>query len=100
MCDFPCPPSPDPSLPPFSPPPSLQFVIYLSSLIRAVVALHGVVQNKIDFQEMEEGGKEGGKEGGRDGGKEGRTEGGKTEEGKENGEKKGASGEKGKGGKK
>ncbi|TFJ84018.1 hypothetical protein NSK_005113 [Nannochloropsis salina CCMP1776] len=78
----------------------MHFVIYLSSLIRAVVALHGVVQNKIDFQEMEEGGKEGGKEGGRDGGKEGRTEGGKTEEGKENGEKKGASGEKGKGGKK
>lgn len=35
----------------------MHFIIYLSSLIRAIVALHGVVQNKIDFSEGEEGGR-------------------------------------------
>ena len=29
----------------------MHFIIYLSSLVRAIVALHGVVQNKIQFKD-------------------------------------------------
>ena len=50
----------NPTHPPTHPP--IQFVIYLSALIRAIAALHGVVQNKIDFKEQEEGGGGGGGE--------------------------------------
>ncbi|KAM3569417.1 hypothetical protein VYU27_008489 [Nannochloropsis oceanica] len=68
----------------------MHFIIYLSSLIRAIVALHGVVQNKIDFSEGEEGGKEGGKKKEKEGEKEG-----KEEEGKEKGKEGGKEGGKG-----
>lgn len=29
----------------------MHFIIYLSSLVRAIVALHGVVQNKIQYKD-------------------------------------------------